>query len=151
MFKTRLAAAGLLLALASTAALAHGDDEASSAGQPGDAKSATRTVAVTMFDTMRFEPATIAVKKGETIHFVIKNEGKVRHELILGSKQELKEHEDMMRAMPNMTHHDANSVTVDPGRTGDLVWRFTRAGTFDFACLEPGHFEAGMKGTVGVK
>lgn len=151
MFKTMLAAAGLLLALASPAVLAHGNDEASSAGQPGDAKSATRTIAVTMFDTMRFEPATIAVKKGETIRFVIKNDGKVRHEMILGSKQELKEHEDMMRAMPNMTHHDANSVTVDPGQTGDLVWHFTHAGTFDFACLEPGHFEAGMKGTVSVK
>ncbi|WP_233871693.1 cupredoxin domain-containing protein [Paraburkholderia adhaesiva] len=130
---------------------AHGNDEGSSVGRPGDAKNATRTVAVTMLDTMRFDPPTIAVKKGETVHFVIKNVGTVRHEMTLGSRQELKEHADMMRAMPDMAHQDANSVTVEPGRTGDLVWQFTRAGTFDFACLQPGHFEAGMKGTITVK
>lgn len=151
MFKTILAAAGLFLALACTAALAHENDGASSAGKPGDAKTVTRTVAVTMFDTMRFEPPTIAVRKGETIRFVVRNEGKVRHEMTLGSTQELKEHADMMRAMPTMTHHDSNSVTVEPGQTGDLVWQFTRAGTVAFACLQPGHFEAGMKGTVNVK
>ncbi|RQH02063.1 cupredoxin domain-containing protein [Paraburkholderia dinghuensis] len=136
---------------ASSSAHVHGDDEGSSAGRPGDAKHATRTVAVTMLDTMRFEPPTIAVKKGETVHFVVKNAGAVRHEMTLGSRQELKEHADMMRAMPDMTHQDANSVTVEPGKTGDLVWQFTRAGTFDFACLQPGHFEAGMKGTITVK
>ena len=151
VFKPKSAAAGLLLALASTTALAHGDDEASSVGKPGNARNATRTVVVTMLDTMRFEPPTIAVKKGETIHFIVKNAGKVRHEMTLGSKQELKEHADMMRAMPNLTHHNANGVTVEPGQTGDLVWQFTRTGTFDFACLQPGHFEAGMKGTVIVK
>jgi uncharacterized cupredoxin-like copper-binding protein len=150
MFKPMLAA-GLVLALASTAALPHDNDEASSAGKPGDAKTATRTVTVVMLDTMRFEPPTIVVRKGETIHLVVRNEGKVRHEMTLGSEQELKEHADMMRAMPNMMHHDANSVTVEPGQTGDLVWRFTRTGTVDFACLQPGHFEAGMKGTVNVR
>ncbi|EEA03878.1 blue (type 1) copper domain [Burkholderia sp. H160] len=71
--------------------------------------------------------------------------------MTLGSKRELKEHADMMRSMPNMTHRAANSVTVEPRRTGDLVWQFTHAGTFDFACLQPGHFEAGMKGTITVK
>jgi uncharacterized cupredoxin-like copper-binding protein len=151
MFKPTLAVAGLFLALTTTAVLAHENDDASSVGKPGNANTATRTVDVTMLDTMRFEPPAIDVKKGETIHFVVRNEGKVRHEMTLGSKQELKEHADMMRAMPNMTHHDANSVTVEPGQTGDLVWQFTRAGTVDFACLQPGHFEAGMKGTVSVK
>ena len=151
MFKPVLAAAGLLLALACTAVLAHENDDASSAGKPGSATTATRTIDVVMLDTMRFEPPTIAVRKGETIRFVVRNEGKVRHEMTLGSKQELMEHADMMRAMPNMMHRDANSVTVDPGQTGDLVWQFTRAGTVDFACLQPGHFEAGMKGTVNVK
>ena len=151
MFKPMRVAAGLFLALASTAVLAHGNDEASSVGTPGDAKHATRTVSVAMFDTMRFEPSTIAVKKGDTIHFVVKNDGKLRHEMTLGSKQELKEHAAMMRAMPDMADHDANSVTVEPGQTGDLVWKFTRDGTFDFACLQAGHFEAGMAGTVIVR
>ncbi|NUX99904.1 cupredoxin family protein [Paraburkholderia sp. JPY169] len=151
MFKSMLAAAGLLLALVTSAALAHGNDEALSVGKPAHSKDATRTINVTMLDSMRFEPPTIAVKKDETIRFVVKNAGNVRHEMTLGSKQELKEHADMMRAMPDMMDHDANSVTVEPGRTGDLSWRFSHAGVFDFACLQPGHFEAGMKGTVTVK
>ncbi|HIH2744972.1 TPA: cupredoxin domain-containing protein [Burkholderia lata] len=151
MFKRMRAAAGLFLALASVAVLAHGTNEASSVGNPGDASHATRTVAVTMSDTMRFEPSTIVVKKGETIHFVVKNAGKIRHEMTLGSKKELKAHADMMRAMPDMADDDANSVTVSPGHTGDLVWQFPRAGTFDFACLQAGHFEAGMTGTIAVK
>ncbi|MEX3786298.1 plastocyanin/azurin family copper-binding protein [Paraburkholderia sp. BR14374] len=151
MFKSMLAAAGLLLALVTSTALAHGNDEALSVGKPGHAKDATRTITVTMLDSMRFEPPTIAVKKDETIRFVVKNAGNVRHEMTLGSKQELKEHADMMHAMPDMMDHDANSVTVEPGQTGDLTRRFSHAGVFDFACLQPGHFEAGMKGTVTVK
>ncbi|MEC5409426.1 cupredoxin family protein [Paraburkholderia sp. MPAMCS5] len=135
----------------SPSAQAHGTDNASSVGTPGDAKNATRTITVTMRDSMRFEPPKIIVRKSETIRFVVTNAGKVRHEMTLGSKQELKEHAGMMREMPDMTHQDANSVTVGPGQTGDLVWRFTRTGTFEFACLEPGHPEAGMKGTITVK
>jgi len=50
-----------------------------------------------------------------------------------------------------MEHTDPNRLSVDPGKTGTLVWQFTRAGTFDFACLQPGHFEAGMRGKIAVK
>ena len=103
-----------------------------------------------MSDTMRFSPSRVAVKKGETIRFVLKNDGKLKHEMVLGSLKELKEHAAMMKKMPEMEHADANMASVEPGQTGELIWQFTRSGKFDFACLQPGHFEAGMKGKVVV-
>lgn len=127
------------------------DDHASSLGKPGDATKVTRTIAVDMTDNMRFNPENVTVKKGETIKFVVKNSGRIKHEMVLGSMKELKEHGEMMRKMPEMEHADANQVTVDPGKTGELIWKFTKTGKFDFACLQPGHFEAGMKGKVAVK
>lgn len=119
-------------------------------GQPGDPKKASRTVNVTMSDDMKFTPAKIDAKRGETIRFVVSNAGKVKHELVIGTMAELKEHAAMMRKMPEMEHADDNMVSVDPGRTGELIWQFTRAGAVDFACLQPGHFEAGMAGKVFV-
>ena len=127
------------------------EEHASTVGKPGDPAKVTRTIPVDMTDNMRFTPAKITVKKGETIKFVVKNSGKIKHEMVLGSMKELKEHGEMMRKMPEMEHADANQVTVDPGKTGELVWQFAKAGKFDFACLQPGHFEAGMKGKVAVK
>jgi uncharacterized cupredoxin-like copper-binding protein len=90
------------------------------------------------------------VKRGETIRFVARNTGKEKHEMVLGTIEELKKHAELMRKFPEMEHADPNQVTVDPGKTGELVWQFTKAGTFDFACLVPGHFEAGMFGKVRV-
>ncbi|WP_034303648.1 plastocyanin/azurin family copper-binding protein [Herbaspirillum sp. RV1423] len=133
---------------------AHGaghDDHASAIGKPGNPAKVTRTMTVDMSDAMRFTPATINVKRGETVKFIVKNSGKIKHEMVLGTMQELKEHAEVMRKNPEMEHADENQVSVDPGKTGEIVWQFTKAGTFDFACLQPGHFEAGMKGTVAVK
>ena len=70
----------------------------------------------------------------------------MKHEMVLGTIKELKAHAEMMRKFPEMVHADPNQVSVEPGKTGELVWQFTKAGTFDFACLVPGHFEAGMVG-----
>lgn len=125
-------------------------EHAAALGEPGKAASATRTVNVKMSDAMRFEPALIAVKKGETIRFIVTNEGKIKHEMVLGTTSELKEHAAMMQKMPMMQHADPNMVALEPGKTGDLVWHFTKAGTFNFACLQPGHLEAGMKGKIDV-
>ncbi len=135
------------MVLASASAAAHeGDHHSSVIGSPGDPAKATLTVNVTMSDDMRFTPSSIAVKRGDTVRFEVRNGGKLRHEMVIGTMKDLKAHADMMRMMPGMEHHDANMLTVEPGKTGELVWRFTRAGTVDFACLEPGHFEAGMSG-----
>ena len=136
--------------------VSHGDsmgmhgEHASAIGKPGDAAKVTRTVAVDMTDNMQFTPEKIAVKKGETVKFVVKNSGRIKHEMVLGSVKELKEHAAMMKKMPGMEHAEENMVVVDPGKTGDIVWQFTQAGKFDFACLQPGHFEAGMKGKIAV-
>ena len=128
----------------------HGDGHASALGKPGDSTRVTRTIEVGMNDTMRFSPADIAVKSGETIRFVVKNDGKVKHEMVLGTPKELKEHAALMRKFPEMEHADPNQVAVEPGKTGEMIWQFTRAGKVDFACLQPGHYEAGMTGKVTV-
>ena len=129
-------------------AKAHG--HASAIGKPGEAKNVSRTVEVAMNDTMRFIPSSIAVKRGETIRFVLKNDGKLKHEMVLGTIPELKKHAALMLKFPQMEHADPNQASVDPGKTGELIWQFTNAGKFDFACLQAGHYEAGMKGQVMV-
>jgi len=126
------------------------DDEHAALGQPGDPKKVSRTIEVEMNDTMRFNPSSIKVKRGETIRFVVKNAGKVKHEMVLGTASELKEHAALMRKFPGMEHDDPNQVSAAPGQAATFVWRFTRAGTFDFACVEPGHMEAGMVGKISV-
>ena len=128
----------------------HGNGHASSLGKPGDPKKVTRTIEVGMSDTMRFSPANIAVKGGETIRFVVRNDGKIKHEMVLGTIKELKAHAALMLKFPEMEHADPNQVAVEPGKTGEMIWQFTRAGNVDFACLQPGHYEAGMAGKIKV-
>lgn len=122
-------------------------------GQPGDPARVTRTIEVGMSDAMRFTPAELTVKRGETIRFVVGNSGKVKHELVLGTMKELKAHAEKMKKNPAMDHDDEedNAVEVEPGKRGELVWQFTRAGRFSFGCLVPGHFEAGMIGSLTVQ
>lgn len=132
-------------------AMEHHEGHAAALGKPGDPGKVDRTVEISMSDTMRFSPSSVAARRGETIRFVLKNNGKLKHEMVLGSIKELKEHAAMMLKMPGMEHADANMASVEPGKTGELIWQFTRSGKFDFACLQPGHFEAGMKGKVVVK
>jgi uncharacterized cupredoxin-like copper-binding protein len=110
-----------------------------------------RTIAIDMNDTMRFTPAQFTATQGETIRFVVRNSGRMKHEMVIGSIAELNAHAEMMRKMPGMAHAESNQVGVAPGQTGEIVWQFTKAGSYDFACLEPGHFEAGMKGRIAVK
>jgi uncharacterized cupredoxin-like copper-binding protein len=133
-----------------TAGAGH-EEHAANMGKPGDAKKVTRTIQVDMNDTMRFTPSTINIKRGETIKFIVSNTGHVKHEMVLGSIDELKEHAALMIKFPEMEHSDPNQVSVEPGQTGELVWQFTKAGTFYFACLQSGHFEAGMRGKFVVQ
>jgi uncharacterized cupredoxin-like copper-binding protein len=103
-----------------------------------------------MSDAMRFEPALIRVKAGETVRLAAVNRGTQAHELVLGTMEELREHAELMRRFPNMEHDDPNMVRVAPGGRGEIVWQFTKPGEFSYACLMPGHFEAGMVGRVVV-
>lgn len=123
-------------------------------GEPGKASATSRDVVVAMKEgegTMSFTPDRIEVKQGEQIRFVLQNDGDLDHEFFLGSKQEMTDHAEMMRAMPDMKHADANSVSVASKSKGSLIWRFTKIGEFPFACLIPGHLEAGMEGIISVK
>lgn len=132
------------------AAMAHDPDRHSPVGEPGNAKSVGRTIHVVMSDAMRFSPENIAVKRGETIKFVVKNDGIEPHEFMLGEIKSLQEHAEVMRKHPTMVHDEPNAITVNPGQTGGLIWKFTASGRVDFACLIPGHFEKGMKGNIQV-
>jgi uncharacterized cupredoxin-like copper-binding protein len=120
-------------------------------GRPGDPKSVSRTVTVRMSDTMHFSPDSLRVKRGETIRFVVKNDGKLLHEMMLGSERSLEEHAALMRKFPEMEHDEPYMVHVEPGKTGEMVWTFDKTGQIGFACLIPGHFEAGMTGKVIAK
>jgi uncharacterized cupredoxin-like copper-binding protein len=156
-------AIGLATLATSLTVLAHGDEahpappfdpsqvEQKAFGRAGDPKKATRTVQISMGDTMRFWPAELDVKQGQTVLFVIRNEGKTMHELVLGTDQELAEHAEMMRKFPNMKHAEPYMAHVAPGRTEKLAWTFNRKGEFRFACLIPGHYESGMVGKVAVR
>ncbi len=119
-------------------------------GIADDAKAATRTIAITMTDNMRFSPDRIEVKQGDAVKFVIRNEGKMLHEMVIGTKKELDEHAALMLKFPNMEHDEPYMAHVDPGKSGQIIWRFNRAGDFEFACLIAGHYQAGMRGTIKV-
>jgi uncharacterized cupredoxin-like copper-binding protein len=160
--KVILLATAATLFLASAGAAAHGDKpharnfspqqlaEEKPFGKAGDPKKVTRTVRFTMSDKMRFDPSHITVKQGETIRFIVRNNGKLMHEMVFGTPQELKEHADLMKKFPGMEHDEPYMAHVAPGKTEEIVWQFTRAGEFDFACLIAGHFDAGMMGKVRV-
>jgi len=126
----------------------HGPDAA--IGVAGDKNKVDRTVQISMTDTMRFVPGDIQAKQNETIRFVVKNDGKLKHEMVIGTEKELKEHYAVMMKNPEMEHDDPNQITLAPGKTGEIVWKFSKAGKVDFACLQPGHYDAGMKGKIAV-
>jgi len=119
-------------------------------GKAADPARARRTVKVAMGDTMRFAPARITVKRGEAVRFVARNDGKLMHEMVLGTRADLEAHAEMMRRHPGMEHDEPHMLHVAPGTSGEMGWRFTKAGEFFYGCLVPGHFEAGMVGTIVV-
>lgn len=119
-------------------------------GIAGTPAQATRTVTLDMTDAMRFTSDALTVKEGETMRFVVRNMGRMMHEMVIGTPEELAKHAAMMAKFPNMEHDAAYMVHVDPGKTGEIVWHFNRAGSFEFACLIAAHYEAGMRGTLTV-
>jgi uncharacterized cupredoxin-like copper-binding protein len=120
-------------------------------GIASDAKAAGRTVVVRMTDQMRFAPDVIEVKLGETVRFDIRNDGRMLHEMVIGTAKELEDHAALMLKFPNMEHDEPYMAHVAAGQRGRIVWTFNRAGEFEFACLIAGHYQAGMKGRITVK
>jgi uncharacterized cupredoxin-like copper-binding protein len=148
-----LAAVSLAAVLAASVVLAH-DAVHFSAGEPGNPRQKFRVVQVTMREgsgTMSFKPDRLEIKRGEQVKFVISNVGALAHEFVLASTEDNLKHAALMQIYPVMEHDDPNGKTVQPGGKSEILWRFTKVGTFEFACLIPGHREAGMTGIVVVK
>ena len=125
-----------------------------SAGEPGNPKRPARTVLVTMKEAdgkMLYFPDKIAVRKGEQIRFILQNTGELDHEFLLATTDENLKHGEVMKKFPDMEHDDPNGKRLKPKGKSEIVWRFTKAGEFEFACLIPGHREAGMLGKIIVK
>ena len=148
-----------LLATLATPALAHSDakqekksrpisTEQKPFGREGDPKQVTRTIEIDMSDKMRFAPAELTIRQGETVRFRVKNSGKVLHEMVLGTMQELKEHAELMKKHPGMEHEEPYMAHVAAGKRETMVWQFNQPGEFFYGCLIPGHFEAGMVGKI---
>jgi uncharacterized cupredoxin-like copper-binding protein len=125
-----------------------------SAGVPGNPKKPARVVEVVMKEgdgKMEYVPSRVEVKRGEQIRFVIKNAGELAHEFILASTDENLKHAELMKKYPEMEHDDPNGKSLQPKGNAEILWRFSKRGTFEFGCLIPGHREAGMTGTIVVK
>jgi uncharacterized cupredoxin-like copper-binding protein len=135
-------------------ASAHGAHEHFAAGEPGDPKKPFRIVKVTMLEDgkkMLFDPAVVEVRLGEQVRFEIFNEGSWNHEFVLATEAANRKHAELMKKFPDMEHSDPNAVRLAPFATGAILWKFTKRGAFEYACLIPGHLEAGMRGAVIVK
>ncbi len=157
--KIILAAIGLTLAQFS---FAHSEQHAKKPNQQAifiqeewgigaNKKEVSRTIVIKMTDKMRFSPEKLDVRLGETIRFEVKNDGKVMHEMVIGTKPILDKHAELMLKNPNMEHDEPYMAHVSPGKTGEIIWKFNRKGDFDFACLMAGHYQAGMIGKIEVK
>lgn len=127
------------------------DAEQKDFGIAGDPKNVSRAVQLGMIDGMRFAPSALKVRRGETIRFIVKNNGKLMHEMVIGTMKDLTEHAALMKQHPGMEHDEPHMAHVAPGKTEEIVWQFNRPGEFHFACLVAGHFEAGMVGKISVE
>jgi uncharacterized cupredoxin-like copper-binding protein len=153
----------IALALGATAAVhAHSDKphekksaalnkEQKAWGIAGDPKAVRLTIEHSAKDSMRFTPDNAQVKLGDTVRFVIRNDGKVMHEFVIGTLKENQAHAELMKKFPNMEHDEPYMAHVAPGKTAEIVWTFNRPGEFEFACLIAGHYDAGMKGRIVVR
>lgn len=143
------------VALAGPGAAGHGHGPETAYGRPGDPNKPARVIAVTMRETddgkMLFAPDNVVIKRGEQVRFKVVNSGALDHEMTVATRAENQKHKLQMEKHPDMEHDDPNAVRVAPKKSGEILWRFTKAGQFEFACLIPGHYESGMKGVIVVK
>lgn len=152
VFMKRLIAAMLANAGIATA-FAHGDHMGFDdllIGKAGDPQSVTRTINIEMLDEMRFAPESITAEKNETVRIVVTNKGKMTHEFVLGTARRLKEQNELVKRNSDTKMEAPYRIFVAPGATGEIVWQFSQTGNLGFACLQPGHYEAGMIGGVAV-
>ncbi len=149
-----IGACALWAATAAAHDAGHGHGAAFAAGEPGDPKKPAKIVQVEMFERdgkMLFAPERIEIKQGDQVKFVLRNAGELEHEFVLATPAENLEHAEAMKRNPDMAHDEPNGKMVKPKQSGELIWRFTNRGEFEYACLIPGHREAGMIGIVMVR
>ena len=151
-----LAAALTAILAAATVGVAygHGDEHETAYGKPGDPKKPARIVQIVMRESdgkMIFIPDKLRVRKGEQIRFQLRNNGEIDHEFVVGTVEENLKHMKEMEKNPDMEHDDPNAKRLKPKSTGEIVWQFTKAGTFVFSCMIPGHRQSGMFGTIVVE
>jgi uncharacterized cupredoxin-like copper-binding protein len=127
----------------------HRTEGGGDSGGPADAAKAVRTVDVTTLDLMTFDPSKIHVSVGETVTFLVTNAGNAAHDFTLGDAAMQQEHAEAMAHMPaGMAHDNSNSITLQPGETKELTWRFGDAATLEYACHQPDRYQAGMRGEI---
>ena len=142
------------LAIGGPGAAGHSHGGETAYGKPGDPKKSARVVPVTMREVdgkMLFFPDKVQVKRGEQVRFKLTNKGELPHEFVIATVEENRQHAEEMKKNPDMEHDDPNAKKLEPNKSGEILWHFTKAGEFEFACLIPGHLEAGMRGTIIVK
>ena len=139
-------------------------------GEKGDPNNVDRIINIKMFDNY-YEPNLIKVKKGETIKFIIKNLGELVHEYNIGTKEMHMKHQPEMQRLVDyeillvdkidkakmkkmskkdhsLAHSHSNSVMLEPNKTGEIIWKFTKNLNLQMACNIPGHYESGMYGKI---
>lgn len=131
-------------------AFAHEQHGGYSAGEPGNPGKPAREIVVAM-NEMDYSPAVIRVKRGEQIRFVLRNVGTEAHEFLLATTAENLKHGEAMKKNPDMEHDEPNGLRLAPKKSGEILWKFSKVGTFEYSCLIPTHREFGMIGTVVVK
>ena len=142
--------ASAVLAAGATTAASHDHKPTYSAGGPGDPAKPSREIIVEMSE-MDYSPARIEVKRGEQIKFVVRNVGTEDHEFLLASTRDNLKHAEMMRKHPGMAHDEPNGLRLARKQSGEIVWKFSKTGTFEYSCLIPNHREYGMTGQVVAK
>ena len=142
-----------VMALIALAPVAMAHSEGFAAGEPGDPTKPYRTIDMQMQEasgSMAFSPVKVQVTLGEQIKFVLTNTGELDHEFMLDTPEHNAKHKSAMEKNPEMEHDDPNGRRLQPKASAEIVWKFTKPGTFEYACLIPGHYEAGMHGVVVV-
>lgn len=156
----KLAAIALILAPSLAAAEGnhaggHGHATQMALGEPAQ-HAPTRTVRIVMTENHGaaepyvFDQKELSFAAGETVRLLIVNEGEEEHEFVMDTVHAIAEHKVLMERFPEMEHDDANAVRLKPGEEAEIVWTFGEPGTFQFACLLPGHYDNGMHGDLVV-
>ncbi len=120
------------------------------ADRPGDERQVDRTIKVSISGERRFHPGSLSVTQGDTVRFIVTNNSQIPHAFVIATAQGQQDYQQMMERMPSMPQEGNNAVTIKPGESRTLVWQFSHPGTMQFACHMPGHFAAGMVGTINV-